>query len=196
MKQVHNMTPEELQKLLAFTTESGEVYFYSKIQRISKSSMLYDNIPFDLSKEQYKTIITGLNNYEAYKLSMLKQEAEELLKEKAETVLKDYYKDRLDSVLLPLETVTTTLIKEATVAFSSVDTAHSSLSRTTTSLSEYAKKVDKFVESTDLHTAELRLKQKVRELDEVKDRVLNTLQPVTKEASTILSTLKTIVSED
>lgn len=190
------MTPEELQKILSFTTESGEIYFYSKIQRISKSSMLYNNTPFELSKEQYETIIIGLNNYEAYKLSTSKQEAEELLKEKAETVLKEYYKDRLDSVLLPLETIVTTLIKNTKATFNSVDTAHASLDETASALSEYAKKVDKFVKSTDLHTAELRLKHKVRELDEVKDEILSTLQPVTKEASSILSTLKTIVSED
>jgi prefoldin subunit 5 len=97
---------------------------------------------------------------------------------------------------LPLETTISTLIEGAKITFSRVQLSHETLNATASSLSKYAEKIDKFVESTDLHTAEYRLRRKVNELSNVKDEVLSALQPITKEANSILGTLKTIISED
>lgn len=193
MKQFNELTTEELIDLVSFMSEDNR-YYYSKIDNILDGILIYSGTKYSIkSPDLLLKIREGLTTYEIYKLSMSRSDAEEVLQDKAEQVLANLYKSKLDPLVDTFNVVTDSfnellltsseIIKKSSITTDSVIGDIRMLKAT----------LEKSISTMDMTKIDSKLQQKLSDVKEVKDEFLTELKPAQQELANIIGKLHKIV---
>jgi hypothetical protein len=189
---MNKLSQEEIQDLVSFTSSENSMYFYSKMT-LSKNIMTYNNEEYNIPENILERLQKGLLAYEYYKLSMTRSEAKELITEKATQLIEEQYAERFENMT---NLFTTMLEKVDSTLTNATTTINITLAETTNASEQICILTDKLIEmEKTINTKEInnKINQKLNELEEVKNIVLDLVSPVTKQANKLIKNLEQLV---
>ena len=103
MKPIKDMSPSEVQQLVAYTTAAGTSIYYSDITHINADSILYnDELLPNLSPVVVDSLKSGKARYEAYRLLMTPQEVSTFINNQVDTLVADRIERAIQATAEPL----------------------------------------------------------------------------------------------
>jgi len=186
------LSQEEIRNLVSFTSSDGTIYLYSKIT-LDGNTLIYNNEKYNVSEEILKVIQEGLLNYEYYKLSMARSDAEELLTEKATAIIEEQYAERFENMTNLFTSLLEKVETALTTATHNAETASIGVLDTAEQIHTIAGKIVKM--EKDINTKEINRKviQKLNELKEVKSDVIQLIEPIAEQTSNLVKSLEQLV---
>jgi len=121
MQPIKDMSPSEVQQLVAYTTAAGTSIYYSGITHINADSILYnDELLPKLSPAIIEALKSGKARYEAYRLLMTPQEISTFINEQVDTLVADRIEKAIQATAEPLTASLKSLNAEVNKATSDV----------------------------------------------------------------------------
>ena len=114
------MTHEELKNLVSYTTSNRRIVYYSELECLTPTSMLYAGNTITISEELSESLANGKAEYEAYKLSMARSDAEDIINNKVDSIIEVRFAETLQATINTISSwentakVAEKLVKEAT----------------------------------------------------------------------------------
>jgi len=192
MKPFNELTPEEQLDIVRFSTSKG-TYYYSKIDYVSATEIVYNGLIFTVPQESYEKIKEGLDRYEIYKLSMTTSEAEGIIKDNADEILDQYYSSKLDAIISQFEKFTRKAESTIKSATSKISINEEAVSDTLTHIKDIQNKLSVSSEVLDMSNITKQFKEKMNDVKSVKDEFTENLKPVKQDLDSLISSLRQIV---
>jgi len=105
MTPIKDMSPSEVQQLVAYTTAAGTSIYYSGITHINADSILYnDELLPNLSPVVVDSLKSGKARYESYRLLMTPQEVSTFINNQVDTLVADRIERAIQATAEPLTT--------------------------------------------------------------------------------------------
>ena len=103
MTPIKDMSPSEVQQLVAYTTAAGTSIYYSGITHINADSILYnDELLPKLATSVIESLKSGKARYEAYRLLMTPQEVSTFINNQVDTLVADRIEQAIQATAEPL----------------------------------------------------------------------------------------------
>jgi len=121
MTPIKDMSPSEVQQLVAYTTAAGTSIYYSGITHINADSILYnDELLPNLSLVVADSLKSGKARYEAYRLLMTPQEVSTFINNQVDTLVADRIERAIQATAEPLTASLKSLDAQASKATSEI----------------------------------------------------------------------------
>ncbi len=150
MKDFNKLTNEQQVNLISYTSAKGTTIYYDKILAISDGVIRYsEDGQLKVGPTDFEAIQTGKAIYETYKLSLAKSDAELVLTNKLDNIVKTHFNEELTSITQHFEENYTTLrqtledkLQDLSIAEEATKELHTRLSAFSTSFAEFEKDLD------------------------------------------------------
>ena len=177
MKPIAEMSEQELQNLISFTSKGTTIY-YSKLTSINSNTgvLTYDNAKtYSADGETLVAITKGKARYEAYRLSMTESDAKSLLLETADKILTNKFAEQIQPTIDKFNETFTNLHDTFSKAADNLDVSTAIATRISNLSDELEESVKKF-DSKKLQT---KLNEKIDEL-----------KPISKDVQEVVAKLR------
>lgn len=174
MKPISQLSPEEAQELLFFTSKDGTMLPISKIESLSASNVTIAGEDYIITPETYSILHAKLVTYEAVKLMYaqddLAKQASKLVESTFADNFKEYF-DHMDDVIDHINSQATRVVSHLQSAVDAVKSKADSTLANIDSINASIKPFKQFVADTDLSDLKSSVKSNVEQLKPVKDEL-------------------------
>ena len=191
MKAFSKLTDEEQLAIIAY--QADNTYYYSKITALTEDSMFYEDNSYSLTPAQYDIISKGMSTYEIYKLQMTASDASRILRETAKETIEQLYTEKLDKVISTFNDVIAVIIPTIDTASHTVTKSTTHIAEVLASLNTTRNKLVNNVDLLDLATINAKLEMRLSDVADVKNKFTKELEPVQKDLTSLIKSLRTIV---
>lgn len=174
--------------------KSGDrTFYYSKIESLTTEVMKYDGKKLDITNV-YNTIRDGLDTYEMYKLTMTSSEANEILRESAEAIIKEFYETKVDAMIGSFDNFATKMSKTISKTASDLSESDYNIKEVLDDVKSFKNALNDNVDNLDLSKINDKFQEKLEDIKEIKDKFTEELNPVQKQLGSLVSSLKELVT--
>lgn len=184
---------DKLKEIVAFTAGDGSRWIYSKLS-IQGDLVVYDGSTYETSLEVREQILEGILNYEIYKLSMTRSDAEDIIRDKADQIIEEVLSERINNLKMTL----TASIDSLQDSINNCDTIVNGATRATdvlnTTITDTKDILKRTISEFNPEEINAKVTGKLDELITVKSDVMTKLEPITNETGALLNSLRELVT--
>jgi len=174
MKNLNKLSLEEQASLIFYTTHKGTIIYYSGIQAISNTSINYNGSELPVPVEDnIEDIKEGKLHYELYKLSMAKSDADLILTNKVNSIVKEHFDTELTAMTNHFEQGYSSLRDTLESKLQDLSIAEHSTQELHKRLTIFSNAFDKFEKELDVESLNGSIRETLRVFKPAADELTN-----------------------